>query len=266
MAPHAPPQPTPTAVAGWPARAWPGQRELHVWRFSSDWLQGQPASLAALLSCDERERLERLPQEGKRAAFVQVRVAVRLALATYLGGDPAALTFARGVHGKPELQQASGLQFSLSHSGGCMLLAVAADSPVGVDLETVPRRSRDALAERLLGPTAHAGYAALETCARDEAFAWAWSEREAFVKAMGLGIGDGWQLAHGLFARLPLVTTPPAGTWRGVGGWVLHYLPAWPGYAAVACSGRSAEHVELLDPQLHGKEVPSVRLGTQELS
>jgi phosphopantetheinyl transferase len=187
-------------------------------------------------------------------------------LASDLECEPAALHFTQGAHGKPGLSGVQALQFSISHAGGRMLLAVASDAQVGIDLETMRARPRDDLARRMLGPAATAHYDELAPEARNQAFAWAWAEREAYVKALGLGIGDGWQMVNALFARLSLVAAPQPAECRNAGGWVLHYLPGLPGFACVVCSGRRADRIQLFDPEPHTEEVPSASLTTATLS
>ena len=62
--------------------------------------------------------------------------ALRRILCSYLGGDPAALAFELGPHGKPALA-GHDLQFSFSRSGDVALVAVSRGRPVGVDVERV---------------------------------------------------------------------------------------------------------------------------------
>lgn len=229
----------------------PGDAEVHVWRFDAHGLAAIDANELGWLSGAELERLGRIALPARREQFVRVRRAVRAVLGGYLGRAPAALVFEHGAHGKPRLGGDADLQFSLSHAGGCAVLAIAARTPLGIDVERVRRTPRDELALRLLGGPAQAEYLALPEAARDAAFAWAWAEREAFVKALGLGIGDGWPLAAALFAPQALVVEPAHGLARSVGGWVLTHLSAWPGFACVLCSARAPGRVELIEAQ-HG--------------
>jgi len=75
------------------------------------------------LSADERTRAARFHFARDRARFLRRRAALRHLLAGYAGREPHALVFAQGAHGKPALP-ATGLEFSLSHSGGYAVLAV----------------------------------------------------------------------------------------------------------------------------------------------
>lgn len=224
----------------WGAVAWPAEGDLHLWPWSRPLLRALPLARQEWLASHELERLERLPLP-RRDDALRVRCAVRAALSTYLDSPPQGLEFAYGSHGKPELATRTNLQFSLSYAGNCVLLAVSGCSPVGVDIERVRQLPRDALAERMLGPQAWLKYRVLDDGARCLALAQAWAEREALVKAMGLGIGDGWELCRALFDHLPLqVSQPRPGR---VGGWHLRALPVWPGLVAVACTAGDLVHL-----------------------
>lgn len=263
---RAPPSPAATPDLRWSSPEWPGDDSLQVWSFDRQKLQCLDGIGVAWLSRDERERWQRIGNSCRALAFARTRSAVRGALAAYLERDPAALRFAYGSHGKPALADGEGLEFSVSHSGENVLLAVACGTPLGVDLErSVPGR-RDDLAERILGPEALAAYRRLPPLSRAHGFSWAWSEREAYVKAIGLGIGDGWTLVAALFSGLPLVEGTPSAGWRALGGQVLHYVDTWPRYAAVICSSRQAGYIDLLCPPTHGPALTIQRRMTKNLA
>lgn len=223
------------------------ERRLHVWCFDMRWLQCLDGLDEVWLSPDERERRRRIGDITRALYFARTRSAVRGALASYFGQDPAALRFTYGTHGKPSLVGGEGLEFSVSHSRGAALLAVANRTPLGVDLERSVVGRRDDLAERVLGPAGLAVYRRLPPQARAKAFSLAWSEREAYIKAIGLGIGDGWTTIADLFSEFSLLVDPQPAGWREIGGRVLHYVEARPGYGCVVCADWQASHIDLLD-------------------
>lgn len=235
MAAIHPPEPSADPGQFWPwtPSSWPASGELHLWPWSQSTLRSLPLACPDWLSAIESTRLAGI-SPGRREDALRVRCAVRAALASYLEIVPAKLCFTYGSHGKPELTRQPDLQFSIAHSAGHVLLAVSGSSPVGVDVERVRQPPRDGLAERLLGPGAWLHYRSLDDQARGQAFTQAWAEREALVKALGLGIGDGWGLCRSLFNESPLQVAPP-GPGR-VAGWHLRSLPAWPGLVAVGCT------------------------------
>jgi 4'-phosphopantetheinyl transferase len=77
---------------------------------------------------------------------------------------------------------------SLAHSREVVVVAIAA-ARVGVDVEVVrPRRLLERLARRTLDADALASWCALPDGARLGAFVAAWTSKEAYLKAIGVGL------------------------------------------------------------------------------
>lgn len=227
----------PPDASAWPEPArplpLPMTGELQVWAWQRADLRCMNLARPEWLSSEERLGLQGLAA-GRRDDVLRQRCAVRAVLAAYLDCPEASIELVRGRHGKPALAGCHRLEFSLSHSGEGVLLAVSGAGPVGVDLQCIPRRPHDDLALRMLGPLAASQYLQRGPAARCLAFAWAWAEREALVKAWGLGVGEGWAPCQRLFADLPLWGGDEGA--RRVGGWILSGLPVGAGQVAVACT------------------------------
>lgn len=126
------------------------------------------------------------------------------------------------------------------------MLAVSSE-PVGIDLESCSK-ARDDLAEFLLDPVALDAYNRLPLEKRAEAFASSWTEREAFVKAIGLGIGDGWQIMKRVFEQRPLLA--PASCLQGCpihGKWHLRGIHIWPRFACSVCTSHRLRGIRLMN-------------------
>lgn len=116
---------------------------------------------------------------------------VRTVLSQHGRPAPAEWSFVRTGRGRPALDPRLGedLAFSLSHCGDAVLVAVTHGQDVGVDLEDARRGvDLDALARRCL--TASEWRIGREGSAaeRRRAFFDAWSAKEAYAKARGLGL------------------------------------------------------------------------------
>lgn len=118
---------------------------------------------------------------------------LRRLLGAQLQCAPAALQFTVGRHGKPHLggaEQASGLQFNLSHSGDQALLGCARDRELGVDIELWRSLGDEAaLVRRYFSTAEQHAYAALPAAAQTAAFFQCWTRKEAYIKAVGRGLG-----------------------------------------------------------------------------
>jgi 4'-phosphopantetheinyl transferase len=145
--------------------------------------------LLRLLSADERVRHARLRQPADRDRYLVAHALLRILLGGRLGIAPAAVVLTGGGS-KPRLAGPSPAhEFSLSHSGRRVVVAITADTPVGVDVERVcADRDLDALIERVLGPSERLVLTRLVGAARREAFYRYWVRKEAAVKATGDGL------------------------------------------------------------------------------
>jgi 4'-phosphopantetheinyl transferase len=162
------------------------------------------ARLLALLSDDERARHDRFRAEADRDTYLAAHALLRIALARRAGVTPEALRFAAKPDVKPELAfpPATGLGFSLTHGRGIVACAIAPGSELGVDAEDLGRRVRARrLAERVLSPRERAVFGALDPRARRRRFFEAWSLREAYAKATGIGMARTLGTVEFTFAR-----------------------------------------------------------------
>jgi 4'-phosphopantetheinyl transferase len=143
-----------------------------------------------VLSADERVRAQRFRYAQHRDRFVIARGALRTLLGCYLQTAPAQLEFTYGPHGKPSLSQ-GGLEFNLSHSAHLAVIAVAADRPVGIDLEQVhPINDLEKLTERFFTSGEHQRLLRLPAAQRLPNFFRGWTCKEAYLKATGEGLGQ----------------------------------------------------------------------------
>ncbi len=171
----------------------PGPDQVIVWKLTLDLPDEALSRCRAVLSPLERSRGERLRNPLHRRRHQAAWGQLRWLLASCLGQSPERLRFDREPHGKPFLVD-SRLGFNLSHSGDCLLIAVAEGRSVGVDVERVrPLARMGALAEHCLAPSEAAWWRNLGAAERVGAFFKFWTGKEAFVKADGRGLSLGLQ-------------------------------------------------------------------------
>ena len=109
--------------------------EIHVWTARLG--DAHHVDLLRILSRKERARAAQFAFERDRMRFIQAHGVMRRILSSYCDADAATLTFARNHHGKPHLiARANGpnLQFSVSHSSTCCMIAVRLDHSIGIDV------------------------------------------------------------------------------------------------------------------------------------
>jgi 4'-phosphopantetheinyl transferase len=144
-----------------------------------------------LLCREEKERAHRFVSSALTRDFVLSHGVMRTILARHLGLAPDALLFFKGDRGKPFIvdEQSKGLQFNMSHSGNYAVVAVSEGASLGVDIQ-YHDKSVDvlALAQRFFSADEYQRL--LSAAAEDQLalFYRFWSLKEAFIKAVGLGL------------------------------------------------------------------------------
>jgi 4'-phosphopantetheinyl transferase len=163
------------------------------------WWAGAAAGhgeLLPLLDAGERARWSRFRRDADRARFLAAHALARRVLAVHAGMPAAELGFATlcrrcGAtdHGKPRLVAAGGIEFSLSHSGERVVLALARGVVLGVDVERLkPERDAAALTAAVLSAAEQRVVAALPPARRALALLRYWTRKEALLKATGDGL------------------------------------------------------------------------------
>lgn len=164
--------------------------ETHVWRFRLDPPQDKLGPRLRLLDEDEAARASRFHFERHRRRFIAAHGAMRVILGRYLAVPPASYNFITNQYGKPALAHShnKGVQFSLAHSHELGLLAVAR-ATVGVDIEWMRENLEfDSIARRFFAPGERSRIENLPTLSRHRAFFHVWTRKEAYIKALGVGL------------------------------------------------------------------------------
>lgn len=218
--------------------------EVHVWCARLTATDRCIRDLWGTLARDEVWRAERYRFTEDRDRFVVARSLLRCILGRYLAMAPEEVEIQYGPFGRPILPKVAGrtgLQFSVSHSSGMVLYAMARERQVGIDLERI-RALPDvrALVEGCFSPTERAAFCALPSEQQLLAFFRCWTRKEAFIKAKGQGLSfalDRFEvsMAPGEAARLLHVDGDP----REASRWSLRELSPGHDYvAALAVEGR----------------------------
>jgi 4'-phosphopantetheinyl transferase len=166
--------------------------QVHIWRANLDLPPIEVTRLTTLLAADEITRASkfRFPEHKRR--FIVARGILRQLLSNYLDIDPKSLKFAYSDRGKPqliELNLASSVQFNLSHSQEYALFGFTTPHLIGVDLEYL-RPMPDALkiAQRFFSAQEFDLISNLAIEQRDKIFFQLWTAKEAYLKAIGIGL------------------------------------------------------------------------------
>jgi 4'-phosphopantetheinyl transferase len=189
--------------------------------------------LHAMLDPAEQTKAAGFRFERDRRAYVAAHALVRSMLARRLGCPGTALRFAVGPYGKPELaMERAGppLRFSLSHTHGLLAVAVTGRHAVGVDAEAIdPDRLDPDLASRIFAPAEVAQLRHLATAAATDATFAFWTLKEAFTKAIGLGLNHPFDAVAFTLDPLAVHLSPASG--EDASHWLLRRWRPTPAHA-----------------------------------
>jgi 4'-phosphopantetheinyl transferase len=225
--------------------------------------------LGAHLDATERTRAARFHFQRDRQHYLAARGLLRCLLGRILELPPTKIAFEVGAHGKPALDRArrrdSMVHFNLSHSAGWAMFALAQNREVGIDMESAARLERNEedlvrLAARVLSTSELEIWQTLPDLeTRQAAFLRAWTRKEAYSKATGQGLFNGFgDIEVALDAAAPqasLVIHSFSKPSDLTSNWILHDLAAPAGFAAaLACEQRTEENVAGGDGIVFGAE------------
>ncbi|GAB4009836.1 4'-phosphopantetheinyl transferase family protein [Nocardioides ultimimeridianus] len=180
------------------------------------------------LDTDELTQAASYVRAELRRPYEIAHAAARRIVGAALGVAPESVRWGRHAcprcgepHGRPRVEGAD-LEFSLSHTPGLVLVALA-DAPVGIDAERCPEPEGLTGLVGVLHPDEAAEVAAAET--PEEAaqrFTRAWTRTEAYLKGLGVGLGRDPQIDYLGSGEVPT---------RVIDGWEVRDVTVPEGYA-----------------------------------
>jgi 4'-phosphopantetheinyl transferase len=194
--------------------------EVHIWLSTPEAVtdHGQLAGYQSILSPEERDRQQRFHFEKDRHAFLVSHALVRRVLSRYVDVDPADWQFFSGQHGRPEIAGPAGvpaLRFNLTHTTGLTGCLVTLDDDCGIDAEFISERGNLlAIAGKMFADSELMALKKLDGREFLEQFFIFWTLREAYCKALGVGLGfskKDYAFAAGNGDRVRISFDVPAG-------------------------------------------------------
>lgn len=247
------------------------KESVQVWQIPLQVSSGMLRTYAECLSVDERSRADRFRFPDDRRRFMVARGTLRYLLSHQLDCLPEEISFCYGKYGKPSLekpikepvavdrlgangQTAAGLadqsagehchlHFNISHSGELALCVLGYERRVGIDIEKLKKIQRlEGMMERCLSAQEQARVKASNNSL--EAFLTYWTCKEAYLKAIGLGLSQPMTSVEVEMDPLRLVRVPD----ECKEGWRLHLIDVPDEYAgALVVAGDSLVECERWD-------------------
>lgn len=154
------------------------------------------AACWAFLSPEESIRANRYRSGIRRHTFVAGRAALRATLSTHLNVPADSIALNCGRQGKPYLQPTEGrcvAHFNISHSPSRLIIGIAQDHGIGVDVEDFHQRLNvEALVRNSFSNSECDEWLQYPVLQREAAFLRGWTRKEAAWKLFGCETQMAW--------------------------------------------------------------------------
>ncbi|MCC0093864.1 4'-phosphopantetheinyl transferase superfamily protein [Streptomyces flavotricini] len=128
-----------------------------------------------------------------RHRFLASRLAIRYTAAAALGCGPAELDLSYKPGGRPYLRGFDQIDLSLTHTDDLIAVGISRNGRIGVDTEPADRRlSFELLQDQVCTAAERAELAALGERGQNAGMLRLWTLKEAYTKALGLGLRMGF--------------------------------------------------------------------------
>lgn len=170
-------------------------------------------SFYRLLSHDEKRRAAGFHFDRHRDRFIVGRGSIREILSANGGCRPTEIKFEVNAYGKPSIEQPAELRamkFNATSSDNLGAIAIADDIPLGLDIEKIKPDQRgdyDLIARNHFSEAEYQWYRQHDRSEREQIFFDFWTCKEAYLKALGIGLSgelDGFTID--LQGSQPVVT------------------------------------------------------------
>jgi len=214
--------------------------EIHVFVISIKNHVKKLSQYFALLDTTERERAYHFRFKKDQERFVIAHGMLRRLLSSYLEKLPHKITFSVNAYGKPKISNITApLCFNMSHSSDYVLIGVST-TPLGVDIEYINENfDRNDMVAHCFSESKQRAYQTLTPKEKRIAFYRIWTQKEAYLKAIGKGL-------HHSLKTFSVEISPhkPAAIYGVKDGWHIHsFMPHDQYCAAIAWQGQTKKIV-----------------------
>lgn len=143
----------------------------------------------SLLNKEELDKADRYYFQKDRNCYTVARGLLRIFIAEYLNINPKNTEFKYNEFGKPFIEN-SDIEFNISHSGDIIIFAFTLNNKIGVDIEFMKDKVKfKEIIHRFFSENEIKEFLTVEEEKQKEAFFNGWSRKEAYIKAVGKGLG-----------------------------------------------------------------------------
>lgn len=162
---------------------------VDLWLFSIDPDDYDENNFLPILSSEEQEKAKKFHFPIDQKKYMISHGMMRQLISSYISCHPGEIRYHVNAFGKPELITPSNtIHFNLSHSEKLGALAIST-SPIGTDIEHIKSlEDYVALTRHFLSAQESKYFERLSNAEQHLAFYRAWTRKEAYIKAIGMGL------------------------------------------------------------------------------
>jgi 4'-phosphopantetheinyl transferase len=166
--------------------------EIKLWQGSIAAIEEDYPHYWCILDPSEQHLASTIKNEQFRKRYVEIHARLRIFLGDVVNAVPGQIRIHKTDYGKPYLVDYPDLAFNLSHTTNKMVVAIADNCDLGVDIEQCkPRANLAGLVDKCFAEVEKSYWQKLSQPHKIKAFYHFWTRKEAFVKATGRGIALG---------------------------------------------------------------------------
>lgn len=165
------------------------ENHVHIWKIEPAQITKDLLYFKKILSEKETTRANKLTLPKVKNNFIISRGILRALLAKYTRQKPEELIFEENQYGKLFLKTSSNIFFNLSHSNDLTLLAFTLKNQIGIDVEFIRQNiDIESIAKKYFSSRETLELLNVSPEKKIPAFFNCWARKEAFIKAIGLGL------------------------------------------------------------------------------
>lgn len=164
--------------------------QVDIWQLNLDDEEHNPQELIHLLSAHQQNKANRLTNEQAKRRYIITQAQLRKLLAQYLSLSEKDVQLEYGEHGKPYIKDYP-IHFNITHAHQIALIAICKTHELGIDIEFQRKNLHfKEIINRHFHPDEIKQFSSLHESQQTQSFYHAWTCKEAYVKAIGMGMQE----------------------------------------------------------------------------
>ena len=185
-------QSPPLYMSDIPKELFVSSEECHIWIRKVDQSFRVVEKDYGILSEQELNKALSFHRDQDRSLYVAAHTMLRRILSSYTGLGPEKIMLIEEPGRKPVLAEGMpSIAFNLSHTEGCIAMAISRNKYIGIDIERKQAFAEwQSMAHQYFSPAEQKALQHAPEDAITDLFYTFWTRKEAFLKALGLGLVD----------------------------------------------------------------------------